>query len=368
MSDSDDKTVLYLSTSSGPGGAERVIQHLAAFVDRRRFRPLICLFRPGWLKEQCEREGVPTYVLPCRAVWDWNWVLEVRKIIRRERVVLIHAHEFDAIVHGTAVARLLGIPIVATVHGKHYYWEKFRRRLAYRLVSRYATIVAVSEDLKRFIVGEVGISSERIRVIYNGVGPMPRIDQAELAELKTELGIDPSEQVVGLVGSLYPVKGHKYLLEAVPTILKTYPRTTFIIIGRGELEVALKEETARLGLEPKVRFLGLRQDVPRLLALMDVFVLPSLSEGLSMALLEAMAAGKPAVATNVGGNPELVVQGETGLLVPSEDCTALASEIGALLSNRGLASRFGEAARARVERRFSLNAMVNNYQSLYDTC
>lgn len=139
-----------------------------------------------------------------------------------------------------------------------------------------------------------------------------------------------------------------------------------LIVGRGELEASLKAEVKRLGQEQRVRFLGLRQDVPQLLALLDVFVMPSLSEGLSIALLEAMVARKPVVVTNVGGNPEIVRDKETGFLVPPQDSIGLAQGLLSLLSDAEQARQFGEAGRHRVETKFSLSMMVNSYQALYE--
>ena len=138
--------------------------------------------------------------------------------------------------------------------------------------------------------------------------------------------------------------------------------------GRGHLESDLKQQVSRLGLDKRVHFLGLRQDIPRILALLDVFVLPSLSEGLSMAILEAMMAGKPVVATRVGGNPEIVIDGETGLLVPPKESHALAESLITLLKDRHLAAEFGEQGKRRAQRQFSLQTMVNAYQSLYAEC
>lgn len=363
--DSKARTVLFLSSSSGPGGAERVLSKLAMSLDRKRYRPIVGLFRPGWLQEQCEGHGVETRILPHPGYFDLSGVYKCFRLVRQEGVALIHSHEFDANVHGAMVARLSGIPQVATVHGKNYYWERSRRRVAYRLVARRAHMVAVSEDLKQFIVDRVGISAERIDTIYNGVEIFPDVEETSVEQLTRELGINRDEQIVGTVGSLYPVKGQRYLLEALPRILEVRPRTRLLIIGRGELEASLKAEAKRLGVERNVLFLGLRQDIQNLLAIMDVFVLPSLSEGLSIALLEAMAARRPIVATNVGGNPELVQPGETGYLSAPQDSKGLAAYVLTLLSNGELARRFGENGRKRVEKHFSLTAMTDRYQSLY---
>jgi glycosyltransferase involved in cell wall biosynthesis len=345
-----------------------IVSRLAGVLDRNRFRSVVCLYRPGWLKEQCDRQGLDTHVLAINGMFDVQWVKNACQLVRREGVSLIHSHEFTGNAYGSLVATLCGIPLVATVHGKNYYWEQRKRRVAYRLVSRLATLVAVSEDLKRFITGNVGVPPERITVIYNGQEVLPPIGVEEKQRLRDELGLKKDEKVVGVVGSLYPVKGHKYLLDAIPQILKIHPHTTFLIVGRGELELPLKEEVNRCALQNRVRFLGFRDDVSALLSIMDVFVLPSLSEGLSIALLEAMAAGKPVIATNVGGNPELVVDGETGFSVPPRDVDALAAKLCLILEDTDYARNLGENGRKRVQEKFSLQAMANNYQQLYQNC
>lgn len=361
-------SVLYLSSSSGPGGAEQMLCSLASSLDRTQFRPIVGLFRPGWLMEQCEKRGIETHVFPIGGPLHGDWIRACTRVVRKERVALIHAHEFDANVHGALVATITRTPIVATVHGKHYYWSKFRRRLAYRLVSRFASMVTVSQNLKDFIAEKVGVDQSRIKVIYNGVKPSPEYSQADLIECRAELGIPGGDQIVGVVGSLYPVKGHRFLIEAIPNILAKFEGTTFLFVGRGELEGSLKELVRRLRVEKKVIFLGLRQDVPRLLSLSDVFVLPSLSEGLSMAILEAMTAGKPVVATRVGGNPEVVLHSQTGVLVPPEDSIALEEGLGQLLGDKALAEQMGLAGRKRAGQYFALSTMVENYQTLYKSC
>lgn len=362
------KTILYLSTSSGPGGAERVISNLASSLDPEKYRAILCLFRPGWIQERTESRGVRTHVIPTHGMTDWRWALQFRRLLRQEQVDLIHAHEFDANVQGTFVAAMSGIPLVATVHGKNYFWERLRRRLAYRWVSRHATMVAVSQNLKQFIVEQVGISSDRIKVVYNGVDVVPHCERADVDQCRKELCVPENDQIVGVVGNLYPVKGHQYLIEGIPAVLKACPNTSFIFAGRGQLEPELKEQVHRLGLDRRVHFLGLRQDIPRILAMLNVFVLPSLSEGLSMAILEAMIAGKPVVATRVGGNPELVLDGETGLLVQPRDSQALASSLVTLLTNRQQATQCAEKGKNRAEGQFSLGTMVRSYQMLYEEC
>lgn len=364
----DLKTILYLSTSSGPGGAERVISNLASSLDPERYRAILCLFHPGWIQERSESRGVRTYIIPTHGMTDWRWARRFKRLLRQEQVDLIHAHEFDANVQGTFVAAMTRIPLVATVHGKNYFWKKLRRRLAYRWVSRLANMVAVSENLKQFIVETIGVSPDRIKVLYNGVDALPPCECADVDEVRKELDLPENDQIVGVVGNLYPVKGHQYLIAGIPAILENCPNTSFVFAGRGQLETELKEQVQRLGLDKRVHFLGLRQDIPRILALLDVFVLPSLSEGLSMAILEAMAAGKPVVATQVGGNPELVLDGETGFLVPPRNSQALVASLVSLLTNKERAIQFSEKGKRRAEGQFSLQTMVRAYQALYDEC
>jgi glycosyltransferase involved in cell wall biosynthesis len=359
---------MHLSSTSGPGGAEVVVSCLAAHLDPTRFQATVGLFHPGFLADRCRQAGVRTRFVPIRGAFDVGWFHRAWRVVRQERVALVHAHEFTANTYGTAVARLAGIPLIATVHGKSYYPERLKRRAAYRLVSRMSTMVAVSHDLKRFMVRQLGIAPDRIRVIHNGVEPHVPAAPGDVERCRAELGLRRDEQVVGTVASLYPVKGHTYLLEAVGAVLEACPRTTFLLIGQGELQRSLEAEARSRGYGGRVRFLGFRSDVSALLDLMDVFVLPSLSEGLSIALLEAMAAGVPVVATDVGGNGEIVLDGETGLLVPSRNAAALAGAVIRLLTDAGQATEFGRRGLRRVGEHFSLGAMSNEYTRLYEHC
>jgi glycosyltransferase involved in cell wall biosynthesis len=229
-------------------------------------------------------------------------------------------------------------------------------------------MVTVSEDLKGFVTQRTGIPSRLLRVIYNGIDAFPNVDPHEQARLRSEIGLDSQDQIVGAIGSLYPVKGHRFLIEAVPAIIEACPKARVLVVGRGDQEVHLKEQVKNLGIERYVYFLGLRQDISRLLSIMDVFVLPSLSEGLSVATLEAMASARPVVATRVGGNAELVADGETGILVPSEDSHALAKSIADVLLDSSRARLLGKRGRARVEQRFQMHMMVSEYRKLYEEC
>jgi glycosyltransferase involved in cell wall biosynthesis len=361
------RTVLHMSSSSGPGGAETLLASVASGLDASRYRSIVCLFRDGWLREHCEKLGLETHIIPMRGMMDFGWFRRFGRLVRERRVGLIHAHEFGANTYGALVGALARIPVVTTVHGRGYYGDRLRRRLAYRLVSRAAAMVAVSEDVKRFIVERTGTSPARVRVIYNGVGAATPMSPHEKARVRADLGIREGESVVIVVGSLYDVKGHRYLLEAVPKILTACPSTVFLIVGRGHLEMTLREQAKALQIDDRIRFLGFRRDVPALLSIADVFALPSLSEGLSIAILEAMAAAKPVVTTAVGGNPELVLDGETGLLVERADPQALARALTKVLTGPSEARRFGANGQRRVTSRFTTAAMIDAYEALYES-
>ena len=366
LTDTGPTTVLHLSSSSGPGGAEMVAAGVAAGLDPAHYRSVVCLFRDGWLRERCEHLGLETHVLHMNGMLDLAWLRRFKRLLRDRRVALIHAHEFGANTWGTMAGRLAGRPVVTTVHGRSYYAASGRRRLAYRVVSRASLMVAVSEDVKRFVVGATGVSEERVRVVHNGIEVQPSVSPEARRRAREELGLTATHPIVTLVGSLYEVKGHRYLLEAVPRILKVHPSAVFLIAGRGDCETALRAQARDLGIEARARFLGLRQDVPVLLDLCDVFVQPSLSEGLSIAILEAMAAGKPVVTTRVGGNPELVVEGETGLLVEPANAPALADAVIRVLADPAAARRLGQSGLERVRSRFSMTRMVREYEAIYD--
>jgi glycosyltransferase involved in cell wall biosynthesis len=240
--------------------------------------------------------------------------------------------------------------------------------MAYRWASRAAHMVAVSHDLRRFLEERIGIAHDRITVIHNGVDMIQRGSLDQVRRLKSEFGVGENAFVIGIVGSLYPIKGHAYLFHALRSVLLHHPKTQLLVIGQGDLEQTLKRKVSELGIEQAVSFLGLRNDVPRVLSLLDLFVLPSLSEGLSVALLEAMSAGVPVIASKVGGNPEIVVDGETGYLVPPERSEELASRIIELMSNRESTRLLGERGRERVAREFTTARMLERYQDLYDSC
>jgi len=364
----DRHHVLQLIETGGPGGAERVVVNLAASLARDLdWRPTVGLLKEGWLKNELARRRIETHLLRLRRPLDPALLLALSRHLRRARVHIVHAHEFTMNVYGAAAGAMAGVPVIATVHGRGYYAAARRRVLALRLAVRLgATLVAVSTDIQTFLAGGLGLGP--VKLIPNGID-LERAASGDRARGRAALGLSPEVPVVGTVGNLYPVKGHSVLLAAAAGLDR---RVHIVIAGRGGEEAALRRQAAELGLGERLHLLGYREDVPDLLAAFDIYALPSFSEGQSLALIEAMAAGLPLAATAVGGNPE--VMGETtlatgrlatGFLVPPGDKEALSRTLALLLADRPAALELGAAARARARAEFSLEVMLGRYRALY---
>jgi glycosyltransferase involved in cell wall biosynthesis len=224
-------------------------------------------------------------------------------------------------------------------------------------------ILANSEAVKQDVVRQERVAPSKVRVIYNGIESSRYAVEADQA-LRSSLGIP--DRTVGVVARLVDYKGHRFFLEACPEIRRRHPAVTFLLIGDGPDRSELEDYVRTLGLERSVRFLGSRPDIPELLSVLDVVVLPSLEEGFPNAVLEAMAAGRPVVATRVGGVPEAVVHEKTGLLVPPRDPSALADAVNCLLGDAGRRADMGRMGQKRVSEFFSLSRLVGEMEDLYE--
>lgn len=361
----EEAKVLYLIETGGPGGAERMLLNLACGL-KGSYRPVVGLGRPGWLQSQFVASGVPCEIVRSHGWGDLGIVADTVKIIRKHCISLIHAHEFYMNVIGAAAALLTGVPLVCTVHGKNYYPDHPRRISLYKMVAwRAGAMVAVSRDLQYFFCQLTGLMPSQVRVIYNGV-PLGSHDHAiSDRSILQSIGIPIDSLLIGAIGNLYPVKGHIYLVRAMPEILQRHPGAHVVLLGRGgELE-HLREESKALGVEKHIHLLGYREDTAKWLEVMDVYVQPSLNEGLPLALLEAMNAGVPVVVTAVGGMPEVVVAGQTGLTVAPNSSDELAHAIVKVLGDRNLAVKVGLAGEQQVRANFSLESMIAGYRNVY---
>jgi glycosyltransferase involved in cell wall biosynthesis len=358
--------VLLAIESSGPGGAEHVVVRLAQALRSAGDEPIVATLRPGWMTERAEAAGIPVWITPQRAGFDLRWIPAFARRMRRERIDVLHSHEFAMNVFGGAAALLAGIPAVSTIHGRAYVSEQPRRVWAYRILRRLGIpIVAVSDDLAGFLAQRFGMSRASLGMVHNGIpmpDPVPDGERAaRRAAARRALGVPDTLSLVVAVGNLYPVKDHATLVRALARL----PHARVAIAGRGDEEARLRALATELGVADRLHLLGLRDDVDTVLAAADVFVQPSLSEGLPLAVLEAMAAGLPVVATRVGGVAEAVRDGETGYLVPSADPPALADALAKVLGSEDRGAAFGARGRMRAEQEFSIGVMAERYRNLY---
>lgn len=366
--------VMTLTDNLFEGGAERIAVELATRADPARFRRSLCVTRgsgdnrcsgAGANLERLRDAGVEVLYIDRQSRTDvWRWSRLVR-FLRRERVDVIHAHMFGSNFWGSVLGRLTTVPVVlAHEHTWSFEGQFVRRTVDRQVTARLADrMIAVSEADRRRMIEVVGIPSERIVLIPNGIPRWPEVDGARVRE---ELGLEPDTPVLALTAVLRAQKAIDVMLEALTIIRQTIPRVRLLLIGQGD-QAPLAELASRLGVGDAVSFLGHRGDVPDLLAAADLGVLSSDFEGTPLAVLEYMAAGLPVVSTDVGGLPSIVEHDRTGLLVPRRDPAALAAAVTRLLSDRELARTMGERGRERQQAGYSMESMVGRVEQLYET-
>lgn len=361
--------VMQVARSMNLAGAQQVAFNLAAGLNRSQYHVSICAMGTGKLMDKAKEKGIETVVFDLDSLPRIKLLWRMMRLVKSQKIDIIHSHDFQANLYAFLVAKLTRIPVfIATQHGQYeYILKKKKRVLMHQLMAKHTdTMTVVCKAMKRNLIEHLGVPSNKIKVIYNGIDSSVFDIKFDNTEKIRELGLKAGAPVVGTVANLRPVKGYNYLLEAVAHVLEQIPSTIFLIIGEGPLRAKLENQSREIGISQNVLFLGRRKDIPSLLKIMDVFVLPSLSEALSIATLEAMAARIAVITTAVGGNPEVVSDGQTGLLVAPKDPPALAQAIIRLLKNPKLAREMGMAGRKRVEDKFSLPIMLEKTAQLYE--
>ncbi len=360
--------VIHLVEDLKTGGAERVTADIVEGLDRKRFEARVwCVARGGETADELVEKRVEVRILGISSYHNPLNIIRLSRLLRKEEPDIIHTHGYFASVIGRLAAKKAGIPtIIAHVHST--YWEyKKRHILIERHLSRCThKIICCSEAVRNFVTGHEKIKEDKTAVIYNGVDEERFFPGQDSSSARERLGIDRGSPVVGTVSSLTPHKGQEFLIQAAAKIQEKYPATRFLIVGDGPLRRSLEEQAQRLGLQSSLIFTGARRDIPDMLSLMDIFVLPSSSrEGLGMAIIEAMAMEKPTVASNIGGIPEAVLDRETGLLVPPGDSEALAKAIIELIDDPGRAKAMGKKGSERFAQKFTRKRMLSNIENLY---
>ena len=354
-------------------GAEVLAADLARRLGERYRFIFLCLDELGPLADELAAEGFTVVNLRREPGIDWKVARRIRRIYRRESVNLVHAHQYSPFFYA-ALGRglrgwLAGRPrLLFTEHGRHYPDHRSRKRVwANRLLLRRGDrVTAVGQHIAHLVHENEGISANRVQVIYNGIDPDRFAPPAGArAAVRQQLGIGEDQPVVLQVARFHPVKDHATAVRAFADARSQCRDAVLLLAGDGEQRGEIEQLAAQLGVRDHVRFLGERTDVPQLMAAADVFLLSSLSEGVSVTLLEAMAAGLPIAATDVGGNPEVIDAGRTGLLAPRGDDAALAAHLVRLIQNPDLRQTMGQAGRERLREKFTQTQMHHQYEQLY---
>lgn len=350
--------VCHVVLSLEPGGLENGVVNVINGLNTTEFRSSVCCVRRGGEFAARIRPNVPVVCMGLQSGIDPLTVLGMARLFRNSRVDIVHTRNVTAFFYGLVAARLAGVP--AVVHSEHgrTFPERPRRAMAQRLMLRGTDAAfAVSAQLRADLVRELGVDRERFEVIHNGV------DVTAFCAAGPHVP-SPRTMCIGSVGRLVPVKNYSLLLQAFARLPLSLP-CRLVLVGDGSERAALSKLATELGILDRVEFAGHRDDVAQLLRAMDIFVLPSLSEGLSNTLLEAMAAGVPVIASDVGGNREIVESEDSGLLFRCGDIEHAAAQLLRLVENATFRRSLGQAGAARVRKEFSIEAMIRRYENLY---
>lgn len=348
------------------GGAERQLVELANGLDPTRFAPSVaCVVEGGPLAQELAARQIPLSIFDARGL---GGLLSFVQHTRRLAPDIVHSFLFGSNIIGSFAATIAGVPIVITSRRSLGFFKDGRPHydLLQRVANRFTDVVVANAEAVRIdTIGREGLDPRRVRVIRNGVDLARFSGAADTSATRAALrgGVGGDGPLVVVVANLIPYKGLEYFIEAWREVLRRMPDACAVVVGEGPARGELEERSADVA--RKLRFVGSRDDVPAILAASDLVVQSSLYEGFPNAVLEAMAAGRPIVATDVGGTVEAVVQERTGLLVPPRDSAALAGAMLHLLTDRAVAQRFGQAGRERVEAEFSVPQMVAKYEDLY---
>ena len=359
------KRVLQLVLSLSPGGTERLVIEICRQSRTRIDSVVCCLDERGAWAAELDALNIPVVALGRQPGFHPELARKVADVIRRHRIDVVHCHHYTPYVYGLMASLRTRVKLVFTEHGRLSDAAPSRKR---QLINPFLSmlpgrIFAVSADLKKHMAAE-GFRERCVEVIYNGIDPGVRATHAHERAARAALGVPEHAFVAGTAGRLDPVKNLGLLLEAHALLGARVPGAHLVIIGDGPERAALEQRAAQLGVGASVTFTGYRSDVRSLMPAFNVYVNSSTYEGVSLTILEGMAAALPVVATSVGGNPEVVIDQETGYLVPSK-AAALADAMVRLAHQPRLRRQLGDAARWRVLRHFSISRMVDQYLAVY---
>lgn len=360
--------VLHLISSGGMYGAESVVAALARDATQAQVPSLVGVFQnlhvpENQVPELLEQAGVRVVRIPCKGRFDSQATSRICEIVEAEKIGLLHTHGYKADIFGYFAAKRLEIPILATCHlwTRHNLAIRVYEFLDRQILKNFDAVVAVSQRIADEAIRS-GIARDQLSVIDNGINLEPFTSAK--ATLVNELGA-AGETIIGMVGRLVEQKGIRHFLAAARLAADTFPNLKFVIVGDGPDRAEMERLAASLGIADRVIFAGARSDMPGVYASFDIFVLPSLDEGLPMALLEAMASGKPCIATSVGAIPSVIMDSQNGLLVKPGDDRALFEALRKYIDRQEWGGTVAENGRTTVRERFSSLEMTRKYLRVY---
>ena len=360
--------ILHLITSLDVGGVENQLAKVVSAYDRDSFSPSVCcLSHKGEIGEELERRGIPVQVLGEEPTsFNPRLLGKLCHLLQTERVAILRAHKYHSAFYGVLAARMAKVGAIVPSYHLPQAIRKPKRRLMIRFLSRLSDgVVAVSFAVKGNLTG-MGVPESKIRVIHNGVDLREFQDMVPRETAREELDIPRGKWVIGGIGRMKAQKGYGYLLRALPWLEKAGLSDYWVLlVGDGKARADLEQEAREMGCAEKVRFLGMRRDIPRLLRSLDVFAFPSLWEGFGTSLVEAMAAEIPVVASDLPCVREIIPDERYGFLVPAEDARALAERMMEVWKYGAEGKSRVLAARDRAFESFSLTRVVKSYQDLF---
>ncbi len=361
--------ILHVITGLEIGGAERVMLETARYQKAEGHEVSVCALRPGGPLEPAVREVCSVFTTNMGHALTPQVVWRLARLMRRGRYDIVQSYLYQANLVARVAARLAGVPVNISSVRCSYTWLNWKHFLVDRWTAHLADcITSVSEATRQFSIEREGLPAVKIVTLRNGID-VSRFDAfdkaAARASLRAELGYAPDDLVICMTGRLHEQKGHTYLFQAAGQLKDRYPHLRVLVIGDGPQRAALEVECQARGLAGVVTFLGMRKDVPQLLAASDLFAFPSLYEGMPNAVLEAMAMSLPVVASTADGTVEIIESESHGLLVPPADAQALNVALERLLADPALRQQFAEAGRRRVVEDFTFQKTMQATEALY---
>ncbi len=362
--------VLHIYQNSKIGGVQQQFLSLLKAYDRDVFNPIFCCLGPEEeISKEIERIDIETVALNRVRYHRFTpgIVRDLYRLMKQKNIHIVRTHRYRANLYGRLAALLSGVPVkIISLHDNYRKDLRLERRIVNKILLKATDkIVAVSESIRKDIIKYDGIDSSKILVIPNGIDTERFNPEGNFADIRKGFSIKESDIVLGFIGRVVPAKGLEYLIDALPFLKKEFKNIKLLITGEGSTMERLKKKAKENNVHDSIIFTGKRRDIPDILSCTDIFVMPSVAEGLPNALLEAMAMGKPIVATEVGGIPEVIKNRHSGFLVPPRNPEALATAIKDLISNEQLAAKMGQAARHIVLDNFSIWSIAQKWQTLY---